>query len=267
MLIDTHCHLDFNAYDDMRDEIVEEAAAVGVTRIINPGVDLERCRAALALADQYAGVYAAVGIHPTSTVDFANETLAEVRALADHAKVVAIGEIGLDYYWDTSPKATQWGAFEAQLALAAELELPVIIHNREASDDVIAMLRTWVKTLPESLKDRPGVLHSFSAPSEIADQALDLGFYLGFTGPVTFKKADDLRQIAARIPEDQILVETDGPFLTPHPYRGKRPNKPAYVRYIAERIAALRTMTDEAFAALSTANAERLFARLGEVDS
>ena len=126
----------------------------------------------------------------------------------------------------------------------------------------MAILRNWVATLPDSLKDRPGVLHSFSAPGEIADQGLELGFYLGFTGPVTFKKADDLRKIAARIPEDRILIETDGPFLTPHPYRGKRPNKPAYVRHIAERIAALRTISDDAFAALSTANAERLFARL-----
>jgi TatD DNase family protein len=264
VLVDTHCHLDFDAYDAIRDQVVQEAAAAGVTRIINPGVDLSRCRAALALADQYPGVYAAVGIHPNSTADFSDGMLAEVRALADHPKIVAIGEIGLDYHWDESPKETQWRALEAQLALAAELELPVIIHNRESSDDVIAILRKWVATLPDSLKDRPGVLHSFSAPGEIADQGIDLGFYLGFTGPVTFKNAGDLRTIAARIPEDRILVETDGPFLTPHPHRGKRPNKPAYVRYVAERIAALRAMTDEAFAALSTANAERLFVRLGK---
>ena len=262
MLIDTHCHLDFDAYDGIRDQIVQEAIDAGVTRIINPGVDVERCKGVLALADQYAGVFAAVGIHPTSTADFSDAMLADIRAMAAHSKVVAIGEIGLDYYWDKSPKETQWRALEAQLALAAELELPVIIHNRESSEDVMAILRNWVATLPDSLKDRPGVLHSFSAPGEIADQGLELGFYLGFTGPVTFKKADDLRKIAARIPEDRILIETDGPFLTPHPYRGKRPNKPAYVRHIAERIAALRTISDDAFAALSTANAERLFARL-----
>lgn len=259
-LIDTHCHLDFDAYNDDRAEIIDEAAQAGVTRIINPGVDLARSRAAVALADQFAGVYAAVGIHPNSTVGFDETTLASVRELADHAKVLAIGEIGLDYYWDDAPQGTQWSAFEAQLALAAELELPVIIHNRDASDDVIAVLRNWAAALPDSLKARPGVLHSFSAPAAIADQALELGFYLGFTGPVTFKKADDLRKIAARVPDDRIVVETDGPFLTPHPYRGKRPNKPAYVRFVAERIAALRGLTEAEFAALSTANAERLFA-------
>ena len=258
-LVDTHCHLDFNSYDDIRDTIISEAAEAGVTRIINPGTDLDRSRAACALADAYPNVYAAVGIHPTSTADFDDALLDGVRALADHPKVLAIGEIGLDYYWDDSPKAKQWEAFEAQLALAATLDLPVIIHNREASDDVIDVLAAWTPTLPDSLRDRPGVLHSFSAPSEIADRALSLGFYLGFTGPITFKKADELRRIAARVPEDRILVETDGPFLTPHPFRGGRPNKPAYVRYIAERIAALRTMPDEEFFAQSTANAERLF--------
>ncbi len=124
----------------------------------------------------------------------------------------------------------------------------------------MSILAAWVATLPETLQSRPGVLHSFSAPQATADRALELGFYLGFTGPVTFKKADDLRRIAAHVPDDRILIETDSPFLTPHPYRGKEPNEPAYVRFVAERIAALRTVSDEAFAALSTANAERLFA-------
>lgn len=259
-LIDTHCHLDFNSYDGIRDAVVDEAAAAGVTRIINPGTDLDRSRAALALADTYPGVYAAVGIHPTSTVGFSDAALDAVRAMAGHPKVVAIGEIGLDYYWDDAPKGTQWRAFEAQLALAAGLELPVIIHNRDASDDVLDILSAWIGTLPASLAQRPGVLHSFSAPQAIADRGLALGFYVGFTGPVTFKKADDLRRIAARVPADRILVETDGPFLTPVPHRGNRPNKPAYVRHIAERLAALRAVPDDAFAAQSTANAERLFA-------
>lgn len=259
-LIDTHCHLDFDAYNGIRDEIIQQAAQKGVTRIINPGVDLARSRAALALADRYTGVFAAVGIHPNSTVGFDHTTVDAVREMAGHDKVVAIGEIGLDYHWDDAPKDTQWHAFETQLELAADLGLPVIIHNREASEDVLTVLRTWAGALPETLKERPGVLHSFSAPGAIADQALDMGFYLGFTGPVTFKKADDLRQIAACVPGDRLVVETDGPFLTPHPYRGKRPNKPAYVRFVAERIAALRGLTDGEFAALSTANAERLFA-------
>jgi TatD DNase family protein len=259
-LIDTHCHLDFNAYDGIRETIIQEAADAGVTRIINPGVDLPRTQAGLALADTYPGVYAAVGIHPNSTVGFSDDVLAQVREMAAHAKVVAIGEIGIDYYWDDSPKEVQWAAFEAQLSLAAELALPVIVHNRDASADVLAMLGTWTAALPASLKDRPGVLHSFSAPQTVADRGIELGFYLGFTGPVTFKNADDLRRIAARAPVDRILVETDGPFLTPHPYRGKRPNKPAYVRLIAARIAAMHNLPDEEFFAQTTANAERLFA-------
>jgi TatD DNase family protein len=259
-LIDTHCHLDFSTYDDIRDAVIQEAADAGVTRIINPGVDLPRTQAALALADTYPGVYAAVGIHPNSTVGFSDDVLAQMRAMAAHPKVVAIGEIGIDYHWDDSPKETQWAAFEAQLALAAELARPVIVHNREASDDLLAILTTWTATLPAALKDRPGVLHSFSAPQTVAERGIELGFYLGFTGPVTFKKADDLRHIAAHVPLDRILVETDGPFLTPHPHRGKRPNKPAYVRLIAQRIAVLHNLPDEGFFAQSTANAERLFA-------
>lgn len=258
-LIDTHCHLDFNSYDGLRDEIVREAAGAGVTRILNPGTDLDRSRAAVELAARYPGVYAAVAIHPNSTAAWSDGWIEALRALAAQPKVVAIGEIGLDYYWDESPKATQWRAFEAQLALASELELPVIIHNRDASDDVLDILARWVPTLPPALRDRPGVLHSFSAPQSAAERGLSLGFCLGFTGPVTFKNADDLRHIAARVPDDRILVETDGPFLTPHPYRGRRPNRPAYVRFIAERLAALRVVSDEAFAAQTTANAERLF--------
>ncbi|GIV80756.1 MAG: hydrolase TatD [Anaerolineae bacterium] len=259
-LIDTHCHLDFDAYDGLRDEIVAEAAAHGVTRLINPSTDLVRAPAVLRLAETYPGVYAAVGVHPTSTADFSPAHRNALRDLAAHRKVVAVGEIGLDYYWDTVPKATQWSALEAQLSLAAELGLPVILHNREASDDLLDILAGWVVTLPAALHDRPGVLHSFSAPLPVAERALALGFYLGFTGPVTFKNADDLRQVAARVPLDRLLVETDGPFLTPHPYRGRRPNRPAYVRFIAERLAALHNIPFEDMAQQTTANAQRLFA-------
>ncbi|MBN1202466.1 MAG: TatD family hydrolase [Anaerolineae bacterium] len=259
-LVDTHCHLNFDAYDGIRDDVVCEAAESGVTRIINPGIDLDTSRAALALADSYPAIYAAVGIHPNSTPDLPGDWPDTVRALAAHPKAVAIGEIGLDYHWDTAPKPVQWRAFEAQLRLAAELELPVIIHNRNAGDDVLDILSTWVPTLPDALKNRPGVLHSFSAPPTIAERGLALGFYLGFTGPVTFKKADDLRAIAAAVPDDRILIETDGPFLTPHPHRGRRPNKPAYVRFIAERLASLRGVPFDDFATQTTANAERLFA-------
>jgi TatD DNase family protein len=258
MLIDTHCHLNFDAYDADREAVIQRAADVGVTRMIIPSVDLVTADEGIALAEQHAGVYAAAGIHPNSTTAFTDGDLDRIAAQAAQPKVVAIGEIGLDYHWDDSPKPTQQRAFEAQLALAAKLELPVIIHNRDASEDVLRILEAWTPTLPPSLQVRPGVLHSFSAPAAIAERALAIGFYLGFTGPVTFKKADELRRIAAAAPPDRILVETDAPYLTPAPHRGKR-NEPAYVALIAERIAALKQLPFAEFAALTTANAERLF--------
>jgi TatD DNase family protein len=203
-------------------------------------------------------VYAAVGVHPNDAADFAPEHVAQIETQAAHPKVVAIGEIGLDYHWDLSPKGQQFAAFEAQLALAARLGLPVIIHNREASADVLAILAAWVGGLPEGLRGRPGVLHSFSATRADAEKALALGFYLGFTGPVTFKNANDLRLVAAAVPADRLLVETDGPFLTPHPHRGAR-NEPAYVGYVNARLAELHSMTPSDMAAATTRNAERLF--------
>ena len=257
-MIDTHCHLNFDAYDDDREQVIQRAAEAGVTRIINPGVDLESSRAGIKLAAAHNGVYAAAGIHPNSTANFSDEDIQAIKSLASEPKVIAIGEIGLDYYWDKSPKDKQIEAFEAQLALAAEHELPVIIHNREASDDVIAILETWASALPASLKDRPGVLHSFSAPQAIAERALKIGFYLGFTGPITFKKAEDLRRIARTVPVDHILVETDGPFLTPVPFRGKR-NEPAYIPHIVDRLASLKQMPTGEMARLTTDNAGRLF--------
>ncbi|MEQ8677440.1 MAG: TatD family hydrolase [Aggregatilineales bacterium] len=258
MLIDTHCHINFNAYDDDRADLIERASDVGVKKIIIPAIDLETGEQILNLVDEYDGVYGAVGIHPNSTADFSSAEIDTIRKQTQHAKILAIGEIGLDYHWDKSPKAKQAEAFEEQLALAAKLELPVIIHNREASEDVMAILESWITTLPDSLKSRPGVLHSFSAPRTIAERALDASFYLGFTGPITYKNADDLRHIAARVPLDRLLVETDGPFLTPTPFRGKR-NEPAYIPYIVERLASLKTISVEKLTEATTANAIRLF--------
>ncbi len=257
-MIDTHCHLNFDSYDADREVVIARAAAAGVTRVINPGVDRATSEAAVALAASHAGIYAAVGIHPNDTATFTENDLRWIETLASGTKVVAIGEIGLDYHWDESPKAMQFRAFEAQLALAARLQLPVIIHNREASEDVIAILEAWARELPPALRERAGVLHSFSAPRSVADRALAAGFFLGFTGPITFKNADDLRRIAAAVPLDRILIETDGPFLTPAPHRGKR-NEPAYVTLVAERLASLKTIPLEQLAAVTTANAERLF--------
>ncbi|MGB7338149.1 MAG: TatD family hydrolase [Phototrophicaceae bacterium] len=259
IFIDTHCHLNFDSFDANRDEIIQQASAVGVTRLIIPAVDLESSQQALDLSSQHEGIFAAVGVHPNSTADFNEQTRQQVRQLSFKDHVVAIGEIGLDYYWDKSPKSTQKVAFEAQLNLAKERELPVIIHNREAHEDIMAILEDWAQDLPPSLMNRAGVLHSFSAPAEIADRALAIGFYLGFTGPITFKNADDLRRVALTVPLDRILLETDAPFLTPHPHRGKRPNKPQYIPFIADRLAALHHLNIEEIAQHTTQNALRLF--------
>lgn len=257
-MVDTHCHLNFESYQEDRDAVVQRAIDAGVTRIIIPAIDAQTSVEALALADIYTGVCATVGIHPNDTADFSPTQIDTLRALAAHPKVVAVGEIGLDYYWDKSPKHKQREAFETQLTLAAELNLPVIIHDRDAHDDVIVILEAWANTLPPEHRTRIGVLHSCSAPLAITERALAIGFYLGFTGPLTFKKAEDLRQVAAATPLNCLLVETDGPFLTPEPYRGKR-NEPSYIPYIVARLAAVHNLTPDAMALHTTQNAERLF--------
>jgi TatD DNase family protein len=265
-VIDTHCHLNFDSYDEDRNQVIERALSAGVTRIINPGIDEASSHASLDLTKRYENVYAAVGVHPNDSARFCDGDLGWIETLAHEEKVVAIGEIGLDYHWDDSPKEAQFKAFEAQLALAAKLALPVIIHNREASDDIMAILENWVRDLPPALRERPGVLHSFSAPKEIAQRALAAGFYLGFTGPITFKNADDLRRIAMSVPLDRLLVETDAPFLTPTPYRGKR-NEPSYIPLMVERLASLQAIPVEQMAAATTANAERLFRLPTEINT
>lgn len=257
MLVDTHCHLDFDRFDADRPEVVARAVAAGVERIIVPALHPTNWRAVLQLAKSYPPVYAALGVHPNSCADWDENWLAELRQLAQHEKVVAVGEIGLDYYWDLAPKTVQQRAFAAQLALAAELNLPAIIHNREADEDVLRLLAVS----PLAGRDHPGVLHSFAAAWDVAQQALDMGFYLGFTGPVTYKKAAALRAVAVQTPPARLLVETDAPFLPPHPHRGQR-NEPAYVTLVAAGLAAARGEEVDALAAQTTANAVRLFGSL-----
>jgi TatD DNase family protein len=254
MLVDTHCHLDFDRFEGDRDEVVARAAAAGVSRIVVPALDLDNAPAVLALAERYEAVYAAVGVHPNSAAGWRDAWVETLRDLAAHEKVVAIGEIGLDYYWDRTPHDTQHQAFARQLELAAELALPVIVHNREASEDVLRLLLAS----PLTGRGAPGVLHSFSAPPQIAAEALAAGYYLGFTGPLTFKKSEELRAIAATAPLDRLLVETDAPFLAPHPHRGQR-NEPAYVALVAAQLAALHDREPAAMAAQTTTNASRLF--------
>lgn len=255
-LVDTHCHLDFDRFDEDREFVIERAVAAGVRRIVVPAIDLDNIQKVLSLADEYDPVFAAIGIHPNSSADWREEWLGRLRMKADHPKVVAIGEIGLDYYRDWSPPSRQKIAFSAQLSLAGELGLPVIVHNRQADADVIQILerakRKW-----SQLK---GVLHSFSSSWETAATALEMGFYIGFTGPITYKNANELRDVAARIRLDRLLVETDAPFLAPQQFRGKR-NEPAYVIHVAEKLADVRSMALDEIARQTTANAERLFGK------
>lgn len=259
-LIDTHCHVDFDRYDADRGAVLERAREAGVVAIVNPGVGVTNSAAVCDLAEQEPLIYAGVGVHPNDTANFDLTEIAVLRSLAERKQVVAVGEIGLDYYWDRSPKDVQARAFQAQLDLAAAMALPVIIHNREATADVVAMLADWAGGLAADhpLQGRLGVLHSFSGTPDDAQQVADLGFYVGITGPVTFKKADMLREVVRVVPEDRLLIETDGPFLTPHPYRGKR-NEPGYVQYVADRIAGVRTSTYAEVATQTAANAVRLF--------
>lgn len=262
-LIDTHCHLDFNQFIRDREAVVARAVAQGVAAIINPGVDLPSSRAAIALAERYDPVYAAVGIHPTSTDQLDGTALKALRELTQHPKVVAIGEIGLDYYWPNQPDrdwpcaspAAQRAAFRRQLDLAAELGLPVIIHDREAHTDVMIALEDSVGVT--------GVLHSFSGDLDLAEWAVDLGYYVGITGPVTFKKSHDMQAVARQIDFERLLVETDAPFLTPAPHRGRR-NEPAYVRIVAEEIARQRGCDLDEVTRRTGENARTLFRRLPE---
>lgn len=254
-LIDTHTHLDFPQFDDDRERVIERAAIAGVKAIINVGADLASSQAAVALAEAYPQVYAAVGVHPHDAKIMTREMLEELRALASHPKVVAVGEIGLDFYRDLSPRDQQRQAFKQQLALASEVEKPVIIHDREAHKEVMAILRRWVEGHHQST----GVLHCFSGDLAMAQEAIKMGFYISMAGPVTFQNARRLRELVRQLPLEKLLVETDCPYLTPHPHRGKR-NEPAYVRFVAQEVAHINGLTLEEVARVTSDNARALFA-------
>ena len=262
-LVDSHCHLNFPRYQKDFSAVLSRADVAGVKRSIIPAVDIAGSLEIVALCTQWDSCYGAVGIHPNSSNAYRDaklsEALQEIKRLSQMDKVVAIGEIGLDFYRDQAPPAQQEKVLRAQLQLATEMELPVILHNRDSTEALLHILEEWSADLPAPLRERAGVLHSFSGDWPDAERALNAGFYLGFSGPLTYPSAHQLRQIAARAPLDRILLETDGPFLTPIPYRGKR-NEPAYVTFIAERLANLRRITLAEVAAATTANAERLFA-------
>ena len=279
-LTDTHCHLDLDRFDFDREAVLERAAQAGVTHILIPGLNIHSSRAVIRLAKSHAMLHAAIGVHPTEAMSWDQDTRNELKALAPGttdvpgtsgaSKVLAIGEIGLDYYWDSAPQDMQRDVLRQQLELAAELGLPVILHMREAGDaaqgacalDLLQILEEWCAGLRSGknlLADRPGVLHSFSGSLETAQAAMQLGFYIGVTGPVTFKNAARIQANVTALPLGRILIETDAPFQSPHPYRGKR-NEPAFVRLTADKIALLHDCSLEEVAATTSENAGRLFA-------
>jgi len=261
VLVDTHCHLDFNSFDLDRQEVIHRARETGVGRILNPGIDLHSSQEAIRLSEHYPEVYSAVGVHPNEALTWDESSLRDLRRLAEKSKVVAIGEIGLDYYRDRAPKDLQKQVFLEQLALAGELNLPVIVHNRQANEDILSILKDWIVQLKVSgslLAGRPGVLHSFSGDVGFAALAIQSNFFLGFTGTVTFNNALELQEVVQAIPADRILIETDAPFLTPHPNRGKR-NEPANVYWVAKKIAGLRMIGEDDLINQTASNAARLF--------
>ncbi|HUH98071.1 MAG TPA: TatD family hydrolase [Anaerolineales bacterium] len=269
-LTDTHCHLDLEQFDIDRTAVIRRAAEAGVRRILVPSLTAASSRAAVNLAETDPMIRAAVGVHPNEAESWDGQTIPALRNLAaESLAVVAIGEIGLDFYRDRAQRADQISILKEQLGLASELELPVVVHCREREDaeegacaeDLIGILEEWVSALRSgqaALAQRPGVLHSFSGSLEMARRAIDLGFYIGVTGPITYKNAEKKRQVISTLPLERLLIETDAPYLAPEPHRGKR-NEPAFVAHIADRIAELKSRTPQEIAAATTENAARLF--------
>ncbi len=230
MLIDSHVHLDDRRYDTDRDEVLQRARAAGVEALVTIGCDLATSQSAVALAQAHRDVFAAIGVHPHESREITESWYETFRSLARQPKVVAYGEIGLDYHYDHSPRAVQRQRFREQIQLARELGLPLVVHTREAQEDTVKILQE------EDARDVGGVLHCFSGDAFLAAKALNLGFYLSFSGVLTFKNATILRDIAGTVPLDRLMVETDSPYLTPVPHRGTR-NEPAYVRHVIHRLA------------------------------
>lgn len=251
MLIDSHAHLDNERFDEDRDLVIAQCGQE-LGALINVGYDLASSRRSIDLAERYPFIYAAVGIHPHDAKEAPGDYLEQLREMARHPKVVAIGEIGLDYYYDLSPRDVQQKIYKEQLVLAKELNLPFIIHNRDAHGDTLRILGE------EQPYPSAGVMHCFSASWEVAQECIKMGLYISLAGPVTFGNAGKLKYIAQRVPLERLLVETDCPYLTPMPFRGKR-NQPTYVRYVVEQIAQLRGMKPGELAGITAANTRNLF--------
>ena len=250
MLFDTHAHLNDPAFDPDREELMAGLAGKGIGLVMNAGCSLESSKDIIKMAERYPWLYASVGSHPDSADEVNEEVIEEYRKLCVHEKVKAIGEIGLDYYYEDIPREIQKKAFRMQMALAKEVELPVIIHEREAHDDGMRIVKEFPKV--------KGVFHCYSGSAEMARQLVNMGWYIGFTGVLTFKNARKAVETAASIPLDRIVLETDCPFMAPEPYRGKR-NDPGYLPKMAEKLAEIRGISVEEAIAATTENAKRLY--------
>ncbi|MCM3006897.1 TatD family hydrolase [Priestia koreensis] len=252
MLFDTHVHLNAEQYDEDLQEVIDRALEAGVENMVVVGFDEETINKAMELVERYDFLYASVGWHPVDAIDMTDEHLAWLEELAAHPKVVALGEMGLDYHWDKSPKDVQKEVFRKQIRLARKVNLPIIIHNRDATEDVVEILSE------ENVKEVGGIMHCFTGSLEVAKQCMDMNMYISYGGPVTFKNAKKPKEVVVDIPLDRLLIETDCPYLTPHPHRGKR-NEPGYVSLVAEQIAELRGISYEELAVKTTENAKKLF--------
>lgn len=251
-LFDAHCHLESERFRDDLPQVMERMAQNGVERCILAGSDMETSRAIVALTKKHENVFGVVGVHPHEAKGWKDGDAREMEAMLANARIVGIGEIGLDYFYDFSPREAQKEALVKQLLLARRLNVPAVFHVRDAHGDMLDVLRARRAELPA------GVLHCYSGSVESAREYLDMGFYLSFAGPVTFKNAHKLQEVARYCPDDRIMVETDSPYLAPVPMRGKR-NEPAFVRYVAEAVAALRGVETEKLAELTERNTCRLF--------
>lgn len=252
MLIDAHAHLDDRRFNRDRERMIKSLGEDGVELVVNNGSDLQTSIAGINLAEKYDNIYATVGVHPHETKSMDDTTIEALRQLAQHEKVVAIGEIGLDFHYDNSPRDVQRKWFKRQLELAKELDMPVTIHSRSAAQECFDMIK---EAQDGSLR---GVMHCYSDSVELAKEYLKLGFYISLAGPVTFKNSKVSKEVAKLIPMDRLLVETDSPYLTPEPNRGRR-NEPAYVRYVAGEIADLKGVSFEDLVEATNRNAKEFY--------
>ncbi|MFC0190360.1 TatD family hydrolase [Fictibacillus aquaticus] len=251
-MFDTHAHLNAHQFKEDQEEVIQRALDEGVEKIVVVGFDEQTIKDALLLAETYDFIYAAVGWHPVDAIDMTDEHLAWIEELAAHPKVVALGEMGLDYYWDKSPEDVQKEVFRRQIQLAKKVKLPIIIHNRDATQDVVDILRE------EDAREVGGIMHCYGGSLETAQQCMEMNFYISFGGPVTFKNARKVKEVAKDIPLEWLLIETDCPYLSPHPLRGKR-NEPSYVKYVAETLAELKEIPLEELIQKTSDNAHRIF--------